>query len=470
MMRRLRNNTEAGLALVTVIGTAGVLFVLTSIIAIQSVSNLRSVGVETRHETAVQVSDSGIDLALFELNKSELWNTGESSPASFASAAAERTWALAAATTAATNAPATRLKRSPEGEYVVVKPSNSSLIYSVGWVPSFSAPTSARKVRVLRASYGSTSLPTNNFAFLTNGDLEFGNKHLDVKFGSVHANGDMTITGKGKIDGAVTATGGYYKPGDLKIGDVTNSGGGRPAVGVPIVKPQDYYSKSQYDLCPDGTVRGGPENPDSGKRNSGTTPCGGPILVSNATSGYRGWKPVTVSGTYGQVWKYDTKTPYDGVYYIKDGSAWLAQKIKKWNVTVLAAATGNDCNKVGGDIVMRDGTHDNLNPHSGGEGILFMAGRDFDHGDPYVDGDKKDFVTGRGHSHKLNGLVYAYEHFSAGKDHFRIDGSIIAAAVDGCNSPGSPVSRNITGHAHIKYVPTQLVPADKIRVTAWEEL
>ena len=479
---RLPSRDESGLAMITVIGIATILFAVATTMFVQTMTNLGMATQEESFEQSIQVADAGVEEALFQLNKLETWNTGETLPASFASRAAERTWAETAASTAATNSPSTRLKTTPEGQYVIVKPSNStSVIYAVGYVPNFTASAATREARVIRATYAMGPLPSK-FAILTRGDLTLGPSHTSIKGGSVHANGDLTVTGNGKIDGFVTSSGDFTNanPTKLKFGDAINSGGGRPPVDVPLIKPIDYYGNSHYDLCPDGTVKPGPKFPGTPK-NTTLTPCN-PALTSlpyNNKTGYRGWFYRGTVGTHGAVWEFESKKGYDGVYYIKDGSAHIsAKKIEKWNVTILASATGADCALTGGDIIMRNGKvgtgegskNKHWNPHPDSPGMLMVAGRDFDHGNAYANVLSGDFVNGFAHSHDLNGIIYAYEQFRNGKKHLETQGSLISYGAPGCNSAGSPVSTNVSGHPHVEWAGTLTVPTDRVRILAWEEM
>ena len=473
MMRRFHKD-ERGVALITVMGLAGILFVITTTIAVQSLNNLRQAGGEKRYEQTIQVADAGLERALFELNKdTPNLPTTTFTTTTFASTTAERDYVTGLANAAATASPSTRLFNMPEGQYVIVRPANvANTVYSVGYVPSFAAAATTKKIRVIRATYGLGPLAAK-YAILTRGDLTLGPQHTSIKGGSIHANGNLTVTGHGKVDGFVTSTGAFSntEPNKLKFGDSLNSGAGRPAVDVPLLRPTDYYANSHYDLCPDGTVRPGPKYPGTPK-NTTTTPCNASLspLPIDSKTGFRGWFFNGSSGTHGAIWQFKSKKAYDGVFYVHQGSAWISEKVKKWNVTIYASTTGVDCALTGGDIIVRNGKSSDWNSHTDGGGILFLAGRDFDFGNPYSSGSKTDFANGRAHVHHLSGIVYAYEHFRIGKDHFELDGSLVSYGLGNCNSSGSPVSNNISGHPHIQWAGTLTIPTDRVRITQWEEL
>src|SRR5690349_10209598 len=117
MMRGIRGRDERGIALITVMGIAGILFVVTTTIALQSFNNLKQVGNERRFEQSIQVADAGIEQGLFELNKNP------DAPANLTvvtptttTPAAERASVVAAANTVGTNTPST-IKQGPDGQY-----------------------------------------------------------------------------------------------------------------------------------------------------------------------------------------------------------------------------------------------------------------------------------------------------------------------------------------------------------------
>src|SRR5215210_7540048 len=90
---------ERGMALIMVVGTASVLAIITAVIAVQSISNLRQAGTERTYERSLHVADAGVDQMLFRIRQQKQEDqtdltTGEPTPGPFASVAAERQWVL----------------------------------------------------------------------------------------------------------------------------------------------------------------------------------------------------------------------------------------------------------------------------------------------------------------------------------------------------------------------------------------
>jgi hypothetical protein len=456
---RLRVSEERGLALISVIGIGSVLLGLTAIVAVQSVNNLSQARHQKYFEQAIQVADMGINDTLFRLSENEDYDTGEPKPPNFANTAAEKTWVLGKATTAWNKTDVygrARLQTTPEGQWISVKPKDSNLIYAVSYLPSYADQD---VVRVLRAQYDFGATPVD-YGIMTGGDLELGPKHQKHKPGSVHANGSVTVTGKGEVEGSISASGSYTPGSNMNVGDPTNTGGNFPKRTVPPVTPRDYYSLSEYDLCPDGSITEGPAFDDSG--NDPDEPCDGQELEDDATTTpYRGWTMTGTDASKGAIWTYADKKAYPGSYYIYQGSAEITQKVKGWQVTIMAEATPQGtaephCPHVGGDIHITNdgGKQDKWVPSAAGDPFLMIAGRDL-----HLDADA--------HFHKAQGLVVAHEGFDLGA-HFILTGSVIAGGV--CDTAGSPVgSTSRTGHAHISYQRYELFLLP-IRQTTWLEL
>ena len=85
-------------------------------------------------------------------------------------------------------------------------------------------------------------------AIVTNGDLDIsGSVTIDGTHGSVHSNGDLTITGGASdIEGTVTASGTY-------TGSPTGSGGAAP-LPLPTISASDYLHYADFILTSTGTM------------------------------------------------------------------------------------------------------------------------------------------------------------------------------------------------------------------------
>jgi hypothetical protein len=461
---------ERGIALVTVIGVAGILFILTTLVAVQSVNNLSQAGRERRFEQALHVADAGIDHTLFEIVKDKDYSNVGPAPA-FADQAAEEEWVLETAETLTPVAMA-------EGEWVAMRPSNIDVVYSVGYMPS---RANADRTRVIRAAYDFPPFrPT--VAILTGGDLDVpGNPQVQGAAGHVHTNSDLRVNGNPDLSGngtasetySVSGTPHYCTPaGQVEDCDPADSGGGKPPIPVPYIDPREAYVFSEYDLCPDGRVRAGPAYTGGGSftPNLATNePCMGSDIANASGSEFRGWKlSGTDSGNKGATWDYGGNTAYDGVYYIYQGSAKVGgnpgeQSVTPWSVTIIAEAsprgesTEPHCPHVGGDIEI--GGNPSIRYHNKAQPLLLLAGRDLQiSGNPFA-GDKVGY----------QGVMLAHEQIqiNGGPE---VAGAIIAQ--DACDSSGSPVHRNeINGNPTVHYDGNLEVPGGKrIRITHWQEL
>lgn len=445
--------------MITVLLAGVALFILAGALVARGIGDYNRVRDERRWEQVLHVADSGIDATLFQLSRNRAYTTGEFLPSSFASRRAEETWARqeAAANPAVT---------VPEGQWAVVKPlrpdgTASNVIYSVGYVPSRANPA---QVRVIRAEYDFAPFAPGA-AVLTNGDLSIpGNPSISGAGGNVHSNQNVTINGNPTVSGYVSASGSYTVTGSVTVGDTENSGGGRPRRDIPDLNPRDLYGTSQYDLCPDGTVRAGPAYVGAGANTTGI-PCSGSQLAANTAATFRGWKKSGDDSSKGAVWDYSGNAAYDGVYYVYQGSANVSGNPgdagQPWHVTIVAEAIASGpephCPHVGGDIAVSGNPKTRYHP--GASPMLLIAGRDLQ-----VSGNPSAGET------NYEGVMFAHEQFAVAGNP-RVNGVLIAG--DPCDTVGSPVqgASSISGNPTITYDGTFDVPfASVIRTTLWLEL
>ena len=453
------------MALIMVIGTASVLAIITAVIAVQSISNLRQAGTERAFERSLHVADAGVDHMLFLIkqekqeNQSDL-TTGEPTPDATYSPEEERQWVLDQADAAVAADPG-RLVTTREGDWVAMRPQGGPLIYSVGYVPSKAAPS---KIRVVRAEYDFAPFsPTT--AILTDGDLELnGNPRVDGTGPNVHGNGNVAVIGGSvEVGGFVSSSG--ELSGSPNVGDPDNTGGGRPRIEVPDINPRANYAMSEYDLCPDGTVRTGPSydaGPEPVPAATGV-PCSGTILADNTD--FRDWEKQGDDASQGAQWTYRGNGPgqYDGVYYIYLGSARVpgspGSDLDPWEVTIFAEASGSgpdepDCPHTGGDIDVSGGA--TMVFHDKGEGLSFVAGRDLE-------------ISGTpGSGFNFIGVHAAHEQFDV-RGNARMEGAVLAN--DSCDTPGSPVDDSaVGGNVEVTYDGASVPLGSNIRTTLWLEI
>jgi len=470
---------ERGVAMITVMGVAGVLFGATSLIAVQGINNLRQASGERLFEQALHVADAGVDRTLFEVRETKgTYTTGETTPADFSVYGGEKAWVIQTAE-AAVDTPAERdlrLNTTREGQWVAFRPVGAAVVYSVSRTPSWDAP---QRERVLRAEYSFGPF-TPNAAIMAGGNVKLGGDlRVEGAAGSAYASGDITVESKVFVSGYVAASGTYHNnnPDQSEIGDPANSGGGKPRREIPQINPRDNYHMSEYDLCP-GELAGdpgrvlagpaytaGPEEPSTG------LPCTGEVLVANAKdTPFRGWRWNNYDAVDGHKWQWTGSFPqggevYNGVYYALNGgfeaSGNLGQRGDPWKVTLIAEAgetTGSHCPHLGGDIVIAGNPY--MEAHELGGNVLFLAGRDI-----RLQGSAAGFTE-----FNFTGAIAAHEQIDSTSNP-RIKGPIIAE--NACETPNSEVQgvNSITGSSpYVFYDGGEYELGNSIRVTLWSEL
>jgi hypothetical protein len=452
---RARLDDERGIAMITVVVIGTVLFLLAAVMAARSIRSLNQVVVQRSWERALHVAETGIHRTLYELVNDQTYNTGEVVPPSFASDQAEEDWVREAAED-------NTIVSTPQGQYQVVKPSNDTVAYAVGFVPDSTDPSATR---VIRTEYDYAPFRMRNVAILTDGDLSIpGDPAISGTGGSVHSNQNISMSGNPTIAGTATATGSYTVTGGPTIGDEANSGGGRPPLFVPMINPRENYELSEYDLCPDGNVRTGPAYPGPEAPNMTDTPCQGTLLADADSIAYRGWVKTGDDASDGAKWDFGGNTAYDGVYYIYQGSAVIGGNPgaigAEWAVTVMAepSATGPEplhCPHIGGDIEV--GGNPKMRFNDAAAPLLFVAGRDL-----RISGNPDQ----------------THEGFLGAHEQFNISGNpVLNAALianDKCDSPSSAVAQTdheISGNPSITYNGQWEAPfGTNIRITLWLEL
>ncbi len=485
--RTARRGGEHGLALPMVLFMGIVLFLIIVTGATRGLVGVNQADKERKYNEALHTADGGADKVLFELVKDKEFETQTptsvgaittvaDAPPAFASADAEKAWALAQAakkSAAGGTVPAnlSSLVRATGGEWAVMKPpgDTSRVIYAVGYSPS---RTKVEKTRVLRLAYDFPPFNAVN-AILTGGNVKIGGSaNIAGSAGSIHTNGSFDWTGGAwNVSGSVGASGSFPAgPVPNNIGNQVDSGGGKPPKPIPDVDPSDpaTYKLSHYDLCPSGQVRGGPANVLEASPNTVTdasgnfVPCAGPILSVSGL--YKGWE------LKAGAWTYQTSACYPGVFYAylgrvslkgnpgKDAATCLGEA---WKATIIATAShvgAPHCNHLMGDIDIQGTPF--IQPHPSAGGVLFVAGRDF---------SMQGNAAGGGA--KVSGSILVHEQFAV-TGSMTLTGNIISN--DLCDTAGSPVSQNIvnlSGSSSITFnSPVELPLGKLIRITRWTEL
>jgi hypothetical protein len=419
------------MAAVVFLGISMVLITaVVSVRALRQVGNTRSDG---QWEQALQAAEAGLDHGLALANLDGGFTTGEVMPASFASPEAQRAWVVAQADARA----AAGVAATADGEYVIVRPANSTTVFAVGFVPSRDA--AGRRVRVVQAQLGSAELVGGwkaRYGVLTGGPVRFiGNPIiLSGSAVGVHSNGYLEVGGSTFIDGCMSSSGGARITGSVVQDPSCQPPGNQAVVQIPVIDPRQLWETSHYDMCPDGKVRAGRAHPTSGYT-AGTTPCSGVVLAETpSVVAFRGWKYLGSSASLGARWQQTSGSPYDGVYYIHQGSADLASNTGStatpWLVTLLVAGNGACPAITGGDVSISGNPV--MRPYPGTRDLLVAAGRDLDlSGDP-----------------DMGGILAAHEQLeSTGNTHIH-EGALLAEGA--CDSPNDSVDTNyIAGHTSL---------------------
>jgi hypothetical protein len=444
--------------MVSTVLMSAILFAVAAIVMTRNFSDYNQVRSDRRFEQAIQVADSGVDHTLYKAGADPSYDTGDGAIPDFGGdPAAEEAWVLK---TAGDNP----LVITPEGQWATILDNEARLIYSVGYVPTRANPY---KTRIIRAAYDYAPF-VPSVAILTDGNLQIGgNAHITGAGGSVHANGDVIYGGSPSVSGYVSSAGSCTGCESPTIGDPANSGGGKPKREVPLINPRENYVMSDYDLCPNGEIRTGPSYADPGglAPNTSGVPCGGSLIPH--TGEWYGWNYQGLDASVqqkGHQWKFTSQTPYNGVYYIYQGSAQVTSNpgtpTTPWKVTIFAEAISSGeepghCPHVGGDIDMAGGG--DVRRADKAQPLHLIAGRDLQmNGTP---------------GNKWDGVYAAHEQFAL-SGNTEINGVILAN--DYCDTVGSPVSKNVInvgGSASLNYNGGLEIPIGRrIRTTHWNEL
>lgn len=450
---RGRFGDQSGVGIVLVMGVGmlvmGMAFLAHSIFdgAITSSSG------HVTYEQALHLAETGVDESLARISKNPAYANAVAVPATFDPALGEKGWVLQQAAVATP-------EKSPEGEFVAIKPPNRNVIYGVGWIGDRG---SSRRTRVVKAEYLLSAYNPQN-AILVGGPLALnGNPAVGGTAGNVHANDDINLTGNPQVTGGLRTTGQFLGKDPSTLPSPPGSAtAGTDEVSIPSSDPLAEWYKHRdyghfvagnavyegwYDLCPDGIVR----KPD------GAAPCTGTVAPGSvAGAQFRGFK------LSGAIWDYHGNSAYDGIYFAYRTSIKVTGNPGEggvpWKATLFAEPgpdDGTQCpNLVGGDIDV-SGTP-RITPFL--DGLTIMAGRDLE-------------ISGNSSAAYLAGLMMANEQLSV-PGNPTLTGSLIAEGL--CNTPGSLVDAadsSVKGNPTITHDGALEVKIGVIpRTTLWLEL
>jgi hypothetical protein len=454
---RLRGEQGFAIAAVLLLGT--MLLMLGSVVVIRSLRQAGNVNVDAQWEQALAVAEAGLDLGLDRAASSSGFSTGQILPEFSGDPSAERAWIVDTADATVSSEVGT----TPQGEFVILRPDNSSAIYSVGYVPSRNAEP--RRVRVVRAQIGTAIRPgawQARYAILTDGELGLNGNPTVVSGVTVgiHSNDYLSVGGSSSVDGCLSASGGARITGAVIQDPSCQPPGNQAPVTMPLVDVRSLWSFSQYDLCPSGQVRAGPAHPIQG-HTVANEPCTGATLEADAqTSPFRNWRfQGCCDAKLNARWTYETDDAADGVYYIHEGSVDISSSPgmlgAPWEVTLLIEGLGTCPAQTGGDLsISGDPT---MVPYSGTDALLAAIDRDLE-------------ITG---NPDTSGLIAVNEQIKLGGTADVTEGAFLAS--NDCDSADDQIDENyVAGNTTITNsgpISSPFPGVDDVAVVvAWTEL
>jgi hypothetical protein len=422
------NSDDRGVAIITVtlvgVAVAGIVAVL----SINTMRNYREAQQERQYDEVLVLAESGLDEAVFQLNADDDYTTAPVMPTGL-SETAEKDWVVAQARLL----PAVS---TDNGEYVIVKPDGSDVVYAVAFSSDQADLTAV--TRVLEAQLVITPpqpavpyIPKTGFA--SNGSLSVGNSpHAGIKgtVGGAHANGILSKGGNPTMTGCTSAE----TANDFASGNPSDCG---PAVGVreaiPEIAPLNFHDLAMYDLCNEGSgvVKAGPAFSGADAASAGS-PCSGATL---GTPSSYGWSKS------GNNWNYNGGA---GVFYVNGadtvnissssgtGASGATIIVAAFNEGPSLSCSASGVGNVNGGDVDINGNRQ-LHPHSSTGDLVLVVGRD---------------MTMRGTA-DIHGVILAREQVSIGGTP-GANNAIVSSSP--CNSPSSPNNQNeIFGSGSVTY-------------------
>jgi len=453
MNRKLRtlHRDEHGAAIALVLLVGVVLVLLSSVMIARGMRQLVNTAGDTNWDNGLFAAEAGLDQGLQVLDRDFAFTTGETIPVEVVGTAAEGPWAVAAADARS----AADVVVVSEGEYVVVRPANSTMLLAVGYAPSRSA--TERRVRVIRASVDAVPwIYEVEHALLVGGNLEVsGNTTItDISANdgaAVHANGTIGSSGSYVVEGCVTASATTF------AATAQCPPSPAPVEPLPVIEPLAMYPFAHFVLCDDQLVYGGPAH--AATPDPDLVPCSG----NETVVALAGWTAKLQGGVVG--WTTGPSASTGGVFYIDNGnfSGKLGDSALVLEASLIVAnGQGSGCAMPAtGNIEI--GANSSVVRHAS----LAAAGYDITlvaQGDVAFNG-----------SATFGGAILAHEQirYQGTADSW---GPVVA--VDACDTPGSPISKNstssTTGNATINFAGPVSTPffANTLRaeVVGWYEL
>ncbi len=414
MSRRHFCRNDAGVALASTVFIGSIALILLAVVITRGIASTEVAGNQIDWEVALNIAEGELDAYvadLFTQPDPDAVDTGH-----LTADLTTRDAVIAAAETRAAADPGAVID-APGGEVVILKPSDSALVFSVGFVPDMA--TAGRKARVISLDYveNVTTITdtTIEYALFSGGDVSISGSASIESSGSepadVHANGTLNSGAASRIPdgcGSESEDSGYTEAG-CPPSPVPE----QPTTQVEAIA---YHELSWFDLCSDG-AHYGPNHPTNPGGTAGS-PCSGPLTAtpSGWAGGGSSW---TIGGTI------------TGVFFVSGGD--IFGKTGTGSVTTLVAhrtygpsETPGTCGEgTGGSIDLSTHSHFEGHPDTGSPPIAAVADGD-------IEMANSDVV----------GLVAAGETFDGvGPGTLTIEGGIVVT--DRCDE-GLVLNGNIT--------------------------
>lgn len=404
-----RHRGDEGFAMVPVLAIGAVAATLTAATLVSTGTTMRRSLADKQREQAIQLAEAGLHQAIAALTLNSATVTSGTPPTPIT-----KTWVLDAASSLG-------VASAREGEFTYVIPTGGTHAYGVGYVPS-RANAAATRVIELRLQF---VVSTGNAGLVSGGQTTMTGNAIVSNGGGVHANGDLLLDGSANVSGSASSGGTITTNGSSVISGTRTSG--TQPVGLTL-DPLSFRAQTQYDLCPDGTIR-----------NTAATACTGTLY---AIGGGLGWD-----------WKFGQ---WERQGSGGDGSGFFAHQT---NVELKGTWTG----LIVTNPLVANGVRLNGDVRSNGNVNVSVAAA-ADAATAIVSG--RDVIL-LGNT-TITGDIFALEQVDLSGNTL-IHGQV--TAVSSGNSAGSPVTTSaLYGDVEIRYRTTTLADDSGVAPSSWNEL
>lgn len=398
---------DDGFAMLSVIAIGAIVATLTVATMTATSAGLRRSLLDRQREQAIQLAEAGANQGIEAMNQNAAAFTSLNPPSPMT-----RSWVI----TAAASLP---VFEGREGQYSFVIPFATKTVYGVGYVPSRANPAITRVIELKTQFIVSTA----NAGLISGGQTSLSGSSLISGGGDVHANGNLSLDGNATVSGNASSGAIVTTTGSASVAGTTSSGTGLVSLSLD---PLAYRSKTQYDLCSDGTVR-----------NTAASPCTGTLVGIGSGLGWE-WK----SGQWER-----KGTGGDGFGFfghqvnVEIKGTWTGFLVT--NPLVVAGV------RLNGDVTSNG--NGNVNA-TGIESIAIVVGRDF---------------VSRGNTDIFGDILVREQVSISGNSWIR---GQVTAVSDG-NSAGSPVTTSeLTGNSQIQFLSPTVGDPSGVAPTSWSEV